>query len=114
MPDESTEERIGRNDALFRSANERIRETAAEYEITQQVPFFCECADVTCRAIVQLSLEEYEAVRAKPRQFFNAPGHEVNARGAADVLERNDRYVTLEKLNRAGEVAEELDERDPV
>ena len=114
MVDDVSQERIARNDALFRSANERIRDAAEEYEITQHVPFFCECADATCREIVQLSLEEYEAVRADSRTFFNVPGHEANAQGAADVVDRNDRYVTLVKTDRAGEVAEELDERDRV
>ena len=112
--DEIREERIARNDAAFRTANERIREAAEQYEITEQVPFFCECADPACREIVHLALDEYEAIRSEPRRFFNAPGHQVAAQGAADVLEQNDRYVVLDKTGRAGEVAEDLDERDRV
>ncbi len=110
-PDEVTQERIARNDAIFRSANERIRETAEEYDITEQVPFFCECADGECRQLVQLSLREYESVRADSRDFLNAPGHEAAAQGAAVVVDGNERYVVVKKIERAGEVAEELDER---
>ena len=113
-PDEFTQERIARNDATFREANERIRESAEEYEIGDDVPFFCECADPECREIAQLSLAEYEAVRSAPRRFINLPDHEVNARGAVVVVSRNDRYVVVEKIERAGEVSEDLDERDRV
>ena len=60
-----------------------------------------------------MTLDEYEHVRTNPRWFFNAPGHEASARGAAAVVERHDSYVIVEKLARAGEVAEELDSRRP-
>ena len=113
-PDEITQERIARNDATFRAANERIREAADEYEIAEHVPFFCECSDPQCRQIVQLSLSEYEAVRGDPRHFLNLPGHDAAAQGAVVVVSSNDRYVVVEKIERAGEVAEELDERDRV
>ena len=113
-PDEITQERIARNDATFRAANERIREAAEEYEIAERVPFFCECADPECRRIVQVSLDEYEAVRRDSRHFINEPGHEAAAQGAAVVVSANDRYVVVEKIERAGDVSEELDERDRV
>ena len=102
-------ERVARNDAMFREANERIREAAEEYEMKDAVPFICECAEESCSEIVQLSLGEYAWVRSEPRRFFNALGHESAARGRASVIDRNDRYVVLEKTGRAGEVAEELD-----
>jgi hypothetical protein len=106
-----TEERIGENDATFRAANERIRDAAEEYEMSDGVPFICECADERCRAVLTLSLAEYEELRRDPRTFLNVPGHEAAARGAARVLSRNERYVVVEKTGRAGEVAEELDPR---
>jgi hypothetical protein len=41
-------ERIVRNDALFREANEGIREAAEDHlEGDEQVPFLCECATRT-------------------------------------------------------------------
>lgn len=103
-------ERIARNDATFRDANERIREAAEEYEMKDGVPFICECAKEDCSEIVQLSLAEYGNIRSHPRRFFNALGHESAAQGTVAVLARNDRYVVLEKIGRAGEVAEELDD----
>jgi hypothetical protein len=46
------------------------------------------------------------------RHFFHVPGHE-DAAGAAQVAARRDGYVIVEKLGRAGDIAEALDERSP-
>src|SRR3954453_12569091 len=113
LPDPVTEERIARNDALFRDANERIKTFAVEIELrADPVPFICECADTRCQEIVRLSLDEYERVRSNPRWFINVPGHQVAALGAATVVERNTEYVVVEKVGHAGEVAEELASRE--
>ena len=42
-------ERIGRNDAIFRDANEGISDAAEEFGLDANVPFVCECADEACR-----------------------------------------------------------------
>ena len=106
-------ERVGRNDASFREANERINDLAESMELEdgRMLPFLCECADVSCTQIVQLTGPEYEAIRKHPARFFNAPGHEVNAKGWARVLEERDGYVVLDKVGDAAEVAEQLDPR---
>jgi hypothetical protein len=51
-----TEERIARNDSIFRDANEQINAKAKEHDTDedQVVPFICECADEHCIAIVPL------------------------------------------------------------
>ena len=103
-------ERIARNDALFREANERIREKAEEYGV-ETVPFICECADPTCRAIVRMPLEQYTAIREHPRRFLNVPGHEVSAKGHATPVADGEGYRVVEKIGLAGEIAEALDER---
>jgi len=109
--DELSQERIARNDATFRSANERIAESAVEYEMGERIPFICECADPDCTQIVQLSLHEYEAVRENSRHFLNVPGHEVAGGPVVQVVADKEDYVVVEKLAHAGEVAERLDER---
>jgi hypothetical protein len=105
-------ERVARNDSVFRDANEAIAESAAEHDLTDRVPFICECAEPTCTELVQLSLVEYEMVRADSRRFLNAPGHEVAGGGHVAVVERRDGYVVVEKVGEAGKIAEELDARD--
>jgi hypothetical protein len=106
-------ERVARNDAVFREANEGIRAVAGQTELdeTELVPFICECADVHCTEIVQLSTVEYEAVRSDPTRFLKAPGHERNAHGWARVVDEFDRYTVAEKVGEAAEIAAELDPR---
>jgi hypothetical protein len=112
--DWSIEERIAKNQAIFRDANERIHAAAGVYDVSMRVPFICECADPTCSEVVPLELREYQEVRADPRRFLNVPGHEAASQGAAIVVEERDRYVIAEKIGHAAEVAEALDERTDV
>jgi hypothetical protein len=106
-------ERIARNQATFRDANERIGAAAGVYEVETPVPFICECADPTCSEIVRLLLVQYEEIRSDPRRFLNVPGHQAAAQGAAVVVEERDGYTIVEKVGLAGEIAEALDERTP-
>lgn len=105
------EERIALNQATFREANERINAAAGAYAVDIPAPFICECANPTCSEIVQLELSEYEEVRADSRHFFNVPGHQAAAQGAAAVVAERDGYVIAEKTGHAGDVVEALDER---
>ena len=100
-------ERIARNDAIFRKANEGISAVAGE-EREEPVPFICECADPACRDIVLMTLAEYDAIRSNPRLFLKVPGHEAAAQGWAQVVERHDKYVVVQKVGVAGEVVEQL------
>jgi ElaB/YqjD/DUF883 family membrane-anchored ribosome-binding protein len=106
-------ERVGRNDAIFREANERINDTAETEHMTEEIPFLCECAEEVCTQIVQLSHQEYASVRQNATDFLNAPGHEVAAGPHGEVIERNHRYVIVRKKGTAAEIAEELDPRTP-
>lgn len=109
MLDRITEERIARNESAFRDANEEIGRTADDLHLTERpVPFVCECADVSCHAIVRLPLSDYRRVRSNPRWFVNAPGHQVAALGASVVVEPHDGWSIVEKVGLAGEIAEEL------
>ena len=102
--EELTAERVAKNDARFRESNEKLVEVSRVLEFGQDdvLPFLCECADVNCTTIIQLTAREYEAVRRNPVRFINARGHEVN---------EFDRYTIVEKVGAAGEVAAELDPR---
>ena len=102
-------ERIGRNDAIFRAANEKISEVAEATGFAKPVPFFCECADPACRDMVIMELHAYEAVRRDPITFFNVPGHQASAQGWARVVETHENYVVVAKIGPAAEVAEQLE-----
>jgi len=104
-------ERVSRNEASFRLANEKIRAKAASWEMEGLLPALCECADPSCAEVLQLTPREYEAVRSEPRWFLNAPGHAANAQGWSRVVAENARFLVAEKLGEAGEIVEQLDPR---
>ena len=106
---ELTQERIAENQATFREANERIESTADQMNLAGPVPFICECSDPTCMEIVRLDIDEYEDVRQYPRRFFTVPGHAEAAvqAGAAIVAKRLPGYTLVDKINIAGEIAEQ-------
>ncbi len=108
-----TAERVARNDATFREANDRIAEKATEYGIDGQIPFICECAQESCTTILRLTLDEYAEVRGHPTHFVNERGHAVAAQGYAREIDDRGRYVIVEKLGEAAELVRDLDARTP-
>lgn len=106
---DGTQERIARNEGIFREINEGIRRGRWPGEEDSVSGFRCECASLGCNQMVPLSFREYERVRQHPRRFIVAPGHErldVEA-----VVETQGAYLVVQKLGMAGEAAEEADPR---
>jgi hypothetical protein len=106
-------ERVARNDAAFREANENINDVAKSFDLDdeQVLPVICECADASCSEIVQLTPAEYETVRREPTHFINAHGHSRNAGPWAQVIQQSERYSVVEKVGQAAEIVAELDPR---
>jgi hypothetical protein len=75
-----------RTEELYREVNERIVRLNQVFE-SPIGEFLCECADTTCAERLVLTLEEYESIRADPRGFLMACGHEPKG---ARVLERHE------------------------
>ena len=71
----------------------------------------CECANESCLGLVQMSVAEYEAVRAVPNRFFVMPddGHVLPQ--VERVVERTERYWIVEKIGAAKAVAKQTDPR---
>ena len=64
------------NEALFRNANERIRDHAHEHGADGgTITFYCECSDRDCVERVEMNGPEYEVIRSDPTQFVVLPGH---------------------------------------
>ncbi len=103
------EERIARNEALFREVNERIAESAERFD-SDRAQFVCECADQDCAQRVDASLEEYERVRADATRFLLCPGHE-DTRVERVVERRGTRIAIVEKFNAV--VARIVRQHDP-
>jgi hypothetical protein len=104
------DDRRAKNEALFREANERIKEISSAFADLDPSPiqFVCECARAGCTEPLALTLDEYEAVREVGTYFFVVPGHQDPVRER--VVEIHDSYVIVEKI---GEAAATASERDP-
>jgi hypothetical protein len=102
--------RAARNQALFRAVNEQAKELNETFaSLTGSFAIACECADTDCIETLKISPDEYEAVRANPRHFAVLPDHiypEVE-----QVVRTSERYVVVEKMAKAAEIVELLDER---
>jgi hypothetical protein len=92
------------NQVLLRALNERIRElNRALLPLEQSIKCVCECSDLHCTARIELTLAEYEDIRAHPDRFALAPGHAWL--DGEHVVEERDRYVVIAKLGPSRPVA---------
>lgn len=106
----SREARIAKNEALFRGINEKVRDVKEDgADRDERIAFVCECGQDECLEEVDLTLSEYEAVRAVPTQFVVKPGHEFGE--VERVLTANERYTVVEKHEEEAAVARETDPR---
>lgn len=102
------ERRVIRNEMLFREVNERI-EDVSEVRRSDLIEFLCECGEETCLEQVELTREEYEEVRSVSDHFAMKPGHEHP--DFERVIDRRDRYVVIDKVGLAEEMADRTDPR---
>ena len=103
------EERLARNEALFREVNERLEELGRRTGTADGgLDFVCECADESCTERIHLSLPEYEEVRSDPTHFAVLPGHEASVE---HVVADRGSYLIVAKDDAAGALAEDTDPR---
>jgi hypothetical protein len=108
------QQRRAHNETLFREVNERVEEVATGFagygeQDRLLIGFVCECGLDDCTEQLEVTHAQYEAVRGHPRRFLVLPGHEHTE--AARVVERHPRFVVVEKLGEAAEIAIEHDPR---
>ena len=88
---------IARTESFFRAVNEGIAEASERFESTE-AEFFCECGDTHCTHRIEVSLDDYEAVREHPTRFLVRRGHVVPE--VEEVVRRRRRYAIVEKVDR--------------
>jgi hypothetical protein len=106
------QDRIARNEVLFRDLNERLKEiteslTAGDDEGILEI--FCECGSVDCMERIRVAVESYERVRATPERFLVAPDHDVPE--VEDVVDRIDACWVVEKHEGQARIARETHPR---
>ena len=90
------EQRIIRNEALFREVNAHIanleERLGSEGEL---MPLVCECANTGCAMVIEVDPGTFRAVRENPLLFLVAPGHELA--DEETVVGRGADYFIVEK-----------------
>jgi hypothetical protein len=98
-------EQRARNENLFREVNNRIEELSENVEAQGIGPeggfveFHCECGRESCTERLEMTVAEYEHVRADNDRFVLAPGHETPEMEV--VVETDGRFVVVDKLPEA-------------
>jgi hypothetical protein len=106
--DEQTKRRVASNQALARLVNEAMR-TDRPHEA---IAFTCECGQIGCNQLIQLTRDEHNRVRAHPRRFAIVAGHEIVE--IETTVEHHDRYAVVEAYDpAAGAVADRTSPRRP-
>jgi hypothetical protein len=104
------DERIGKNEALFREVNERVAELAETAPAPDLIGVLCECGDKDCMSEVRMSLVEYERLRQDPARFVVVHGHEEPS--VEGVVESTQSYHVIKKdPGRPANLARETDPR---
>lgn len=106
----SRAERIAQNESAFRDLNERLEASVHRGRAeSDYAGFVCECGDGDCELIVRLKIAAYEHIRRDPCLFLVVPGHELPE--AEAVVERNDGYFVVRKMEEAADIVEQTDPR---
>ena len=99
------EVRAARNQALFRSVNEKMRELNEPFaDLTGSFAITCECADSTCTEQLELPPSDYEEVRTHPARFFVLQDHVYPE--IENVVSRSHPYVVVQTFDEIAQAAE--------
>ena len=100
--------RLAQNEDFFREVNERIKQKAESHGLdSHHYEFFCECSDAACLERVELTLSEYESIRAEPTRFVVKKNHVIHE--IEHVVKTVPDHMVIEKHGEAGRIAVELE-----
>ena len=104
-------EEAARRQAVFREVNENIAKLTGLLNETGYNLFICECSDPDCADSLEITADEYESVRAQGTRFVVVPGHQLD--GLERAVDGNSRFLVVEKVGQAAEIANGHDPRRP-
>jgi hypothetical protein len=100
---------VGKNEALFRAVNERIRDVSDDFGPSVTIEFICECSRHDCMSPVPLTLTQYAEVRSESTWFAVVPGH-LWDEDSEHLVSKQAAYWVLEKDGVAAVAADAADE----
>jgi hypothetical protein len=100
--------KIGENEALYRSINEKIGDLNATFGVVSEtMTVVCECGRLECTEQITLDIPTYERVRSDATRFVLLPGHEEP--DVESVVEEHDGFNIVQKdPGEPAELAREL------
>ena len=88
--------RVVKNEQTFRDYNERREQFEKQASWDEPVPFVCECADVDCWGVMELTVDEFEDAHKRDDHFSVISGHVMPE--FEKVVEQHDRYWVVAKF----------------
>jgi CheY-like chemotaxis protein len=106
------QKQVGRNENEARSANEVVSVDGEQADLPghHSLAVLCECGDRDCHEPVEMTVDQYEEVRAEPAHFAVLLGHELL--DCERVVATHEGYLVVEKFGDAGDVAAAGDPRN--
>jgi hypothetical protein len=101
-------ERAARNEEVFRGVNERIEEGAEQHQVSDSLPFHCECGAGACVETIEIPPARYAAIVRERYHFIVIPGHQEPR--IERVVETEPDFLVVEKI---GEAREQIDRDHP-
>jgi hypothetical protein len=100
------EERIAKNETVFRAANRELEQADREGGTGpgQPIEVLCECGRQECRGVITLTLADYDAVHSQADRFVVLQGHE--SAEIEKVVEERTGYIVVDKFGEAEDIAE--------
>lgn len=100
--------RAGRREANLRTLNERIAESQAQIAVALDAPLtiLCECANPECNESIELSQDDFAALRDDNSRFIVAEGHVLH--DVEHVVRRGDGWMIVEKRGAAAREAKRI------
>ena len=95
------------NASVHRTMNERRRSDGPRF-LANSITCECECNRAECGHNIEISIADYEAVRAEARRFIVAPDHETRDEL---MICAGRGYSVIEKVGDPGDLAQALDPR---
>jgi hypothetical protein len=109
---DARQERISRNEAMYRSVNLEIERVSEEVGggADDRLAILCECGEEGCDATLYVTRAEYDEAHEQRDRFMVAPGHENEQ--IEHVVNRTPRYLIVDKFGDAERVAEAEERRE--
>jgi hypothetical protein len=102
-------QRTAQREVISKDVNDKLVEGLG-IEADGTVSVLCECGSDGCDEWLSVSAQDYAATQDDDTLFVVAVGHERPE--FERIVERNTAYLVIEKVGRAGEEADRLDDRE--